>query len=111
MPSFASVFQAQHHRVSMATKNEGGEYMETVIKLRDFLFDYSWLFNFSNIDMIKLDLVKTVSTFNSIGQRLIPNNIILIFTANFFQLFVIFQYRHCLKTGTSIFQNFHQSQS
>ena len=54
----------------MATKNERGEYMETVIKLRDFLFDYSWLFNFSNIDMIKLDLVKTVSTFNNIGQLL-----------------------------------------
>ena len=46
----------------MATNNESGEYMETVIKLRDFLFDYSWLFNFSNIDIIKLDLVKTVST-------------------------------------------------
>ena len=82
MQSYASVFQAQHHRVSMATKNKGGEYMETVIKLRDFLFDYSWLFNFSNIDMIKLDLVKTVSTFNSIGQ-LRPKGIILIFTANF----------------------------
>ena len=52
----------------MATKNERGEYMETVIKLRDFLFDYSWLFNFSNIDIIKLDLVKTVSTFNNIRQ-------------------------------------------
>ena len=86
MQSFAGVFQAQHHRERMATKNEGGEYMETVIKLRDFLFDYSWLFNFSNIDMIKLDLVKTVSTFNSIGQlRQGINNIILIFTGNFFR--------------------------
>ena len=52
----------------MATKNERREYLETVIKLRDFLFDYSWLFNFSNIDIIKLDLVKTVSTFNNIRQ-------------------------------------------
>ena len=65
----------------MATKKERGEYMETVIKLRDFLFDYSWLFNFSNIDIIKLDLVKTVSTFNNIRQL---RHIILKFTATFF---------------------------
>ena len=66
----------------MATKNEREEYMETVIKLRDFLFDYSWLFNFSNIDIIKLDLVKTVSTFNNIRQ--LRHKVILKFTATFF---------------------------
>ena len=46
--------------------NKESEYMEIVLVLRDFLFDYAWLFNFSNINIIKEKFTEKVNfIFNS----------------------------------------------
>ena len=44
----------------MTTKSPS-KYEETAILLRDFMLDYSWLFNFSNIGIIVDDFIEKVS--------------------------------------------------
>ena len=39
----------------------GNEHEEMVVLLRDFLYDYSWLFNFSNINIIIDDFIEKVN--------------------------------------------------
>ena len=54
------------------TTNGLSNYKETAALIRNFMLDYSWLFNFSNIDIVKDDFTTKVSSRFLVGWNVGP---------------------------------------